>query len=83
MQKQGLLAALDRLPIATLLVAVITILVAVVGGIVTLTNPSGLSFEEYVTLMTGLAGANGLLGIGRGILGSGTKAPTPPPGPGA
>jgi hypothetical protein len=82
MKLKELLAALDKLPVATILVAVITVLVGLVGGIVTVTNPDELAFTDYVTVMTGLAGANGLLGVGRGILGS-SKAKTPPPGPGA
>lgn len=57
---------LDRTPVATVLVAVGFVIVALVGGVVTITNPGELSFSEYATLVTGMSGAAGLLGIGRG-----------------
>lgn len=61
-----LLALIEKLPVASLLVAVGFVIVAVVGGVVTVTNPKELSFSEYATLVTGMSGAAGLLGIGRG-----------------
>lgn len=58
---------LERIPLASLLVVAGFIIVALVGGVVTITNPDTLPFEKYVTLVTALAGSAGLLGVGRGI----------------
>lgn len=49
------------LPVATALVVVI---VALVGGIVCITDPESLSFEDY---QRNVAIAAGLLAIGRGL----------------
>jgi hypothetical protein len=49
---------LDRLPVTTIL----TVLVAIVGGVIAVTNPDQLSFLEY-------AGAVGVSGGGLGVLG--------------
>lgn len=57
----------DEKPWMTICVVGIVFIVAVVGGVVVITDPASLSFQEYVTVLTGLAVASGLLGIGRGI----------------
>lgn len=58
---------LNTLPVATLLVVAGFIIVALVGGVVTIVHPESLSFDKYAALVTGLAGSAGLLGVGRGI----------------
>lgn len=58
---------LNSLPVATLIVAAAFLIVTIVGGIVTITNPESLSFDKYVVTVTGVAASAGLLGIGRGI----------------
>lgn len=57
----------DERPWMTICVVAIVFIVAVVGGVVVITNPETLSFDQYVTVLTGLAIGSGLLGIGRGI----------------
>lgn len=49
---------LDNLPVTT----IITVIVALVGGVIAITNPTQLSFLEY-------AGAVGISGGGLGVLG--------------
>jgi len=51
---------IGTLPWATLIV----VLIAIVGGVVVITDPSTLSFEEYVKNV-GIAA--GLLAVGRGL----------------
>ena len=58
-------------PWATVMTVLVTLIVAVVGGIVVIVNPDALSFKDYVQTLTGLGVANGLLGIGRGIRANG------------
>lgn len=57
----------DERPWMTICVVAIVLIVTIVGGIVVITNPQTLSFDQYVTVLTGLAIGSGLLGIGRGI----------------
>lgn len=55
-------------PWATVLTALATLVVVIVGGVVVIFGePGALSFQDYVKDLTGLGVANGLLGIGRGI----------------
>lgn len=60
----------DEKPWMTICVVFIVVIVAIVGGVVVIVDSSSLSFQEYVTLLTGLAVGSGLLGIGRGIAAS-------------
>ena len=58
---------MNELPIATYLIAGLCAIVAVVGGIVTLTNPGSLSFNDYLDAVAAFAIGVGILGVGRGI----------------
>lgn len=60
----------DEKPWMTICVVFIVFIVAIVGGVVVIVSPDHLSFQEYITLLTGLAVGSGLLGIGRGIAAS-------------
>lgn len=62
-----LIARLNAAPVATILQVVLTAIVAVVGGVITIINPDTLSFEDYVKFLGVLSVGNGLLGVGRGI----------------
>jgi hypothetical protein len=57
----------DTANVATILIAVLTVLAGIIGGLVVLIDSDTLDFQSYLTLMAGFAGAVGLLGIGRGI----------------
>jgi hypothetical protein len=57
----------DTANVATVLIAVLTVLAGVIGGLVCIIDSDTLDFQTYLTLMAGFAGAVGLLGIGRGI----------------
>lgn len=60
------LALLERTPVATILIAIIALIAAVAGAVVTITEPSQLSFAAYLDDLTKLAVGVGLLGVGRG-----------------
>lgn len=62
----------NEFPWATALTFTVTLIVAVVGGVVVIFgDPGALTFENYIKDLTGLGVANGLLGIGRGIRANG------------
>lgn len=67
---QAILKKLDELPVATLIVVVVG---AVVGGIITITNPQTLDFNTYLKDLGILAGGSGLLGLARAHSGKGIK----------
>jgi Trk-type K+ transport system membrane component len=55
-------------PVFTAMVLALVLIVVIAGAVVTITNPNTLSFHQYVTDVTTLAGAIGLgAGVGRGI----------------
>lgn len=56
----GNMSAFSNLPLAS----IITVILAVVGGITVITNPDTLSFDQYLTAMAPLIG---LVAIGRGV----------------
>ena len=58
---------LDTSNVATILVAVLVLIVAGVGGAVVIVHPDTLSFKQYVDALTALAVAVGILGVGRGL----------------
>lgn len=58
---------LDKLPWATLLGALIVVIVALVGGIVTIAKPATLPFKDYVDALSDLAVGVGLVAVGRGV----------------
>lgn len=64
----------DTANIATLLVCVLAAIVVIAGAVVTIIDQDTLPFDDYVKTLAGVAGAGGLLGIGRGIL-AGAKQP--------
>ena len=73
-------------PWATIGVWALTLLVAIVGGIVVIWGKNGaLDFERYVEVLGAFAVAHGLLGIGRGINAGLTRSASidqgPPPSP--
>jgi hypothetical protein len=56
------------IPWATIGVWLLTLIAAIVGGVVVIWgDPGALSFEDYIKILGGFAVAHGLLGIGRGI----------------
>ncbi len=59
---------MNDLPVATYIIAGLTAIVAVVGGIVTITSPETLSFKEYLDAISAFAIGVGILAVGRGIL---------------
>ena len=59
--------------VATILMAVIVVIVAGVGGAVVIWGDGALSFAEYVDTLKNLAIGVGVLGVGRGIM-AGLKA---------
>ncbi len=58
---------MNELPVATYLIAALCGIVAVVGGVVTVTSPDTLSFPQYLDAVSAFAIGVGILGIGRGI----------------
>lgn len=69
----ALIARLNGAPVATIIQVIVTVIVALVGGLVTLTNPDALDFDQYVKYLGILSVGNGLLGVGRGINASAPK----------
>jgi hypothetical protein len=62
-------------PWATIGVWLLTLIAAIVGGVVVIWgDPGALSFEDYIEILGGFAVAHGLLGIGRGINANGEGA---------
>lgn len=66
---KALIAILDNAPVATIL----TVIGAVVGGVVVITHPETLNFSDYIKDLGILAGGSGLLGLARANSGKGTK----------
>jgi len=60
-------SGLDKLPWATLIGGIIVLIVAVIGGIITIVNPETLSFSDYVSSLSDLAVGVGLVAVGRGV----------------
>jgi hypothetical protein len=60
-------ALLDDLPVTT----IITVIVALVGGVVAIANPTELSFLEYAGAVGISGGGLGVLGIARSAAGKG------------
>lgn len=58
---------MNELPIATYIIAGLCGIVAVVGGVVTITAPETLSFKEYLDAVSAFAIGVGILAVGRGI----------------
>lgn len=58
---------MNDLPIATYLIAGLCAIVAIVGGVVTITTPGTLSFNDYLDALAAFAIGVGILGVGRGI----------------
>jgi hypothetical protein len=55
-------------PVFTIMVLVVVVIVVVAGAVVTIVQPSSLSFHQYVSDIAFMAGALGLgAGIGRGV----------------
>lgn len=60
---------LDNIPLAS----IITVLGALVGGVLVIVHPETLSFSEYLKDLGLLAGGSGLLGLARANSGKGVK----------
>lgn len=57
----------------TVLLVILTVLVAIVGGLITIIQPETLSFEELLNDLQKFALALGVLGVGRGIKAAGDQ----------
>lgn len=68
------MSKLDNANIATLLVALIALIIVVAGAVVTIVNPDALPFDNYVKALATLGIGAGALGVGRGVL-AGAKQP--------
>jgi hypothetical protein len=68
------MSKLDNANIATLLVALIALIIVVAGAVVTIVNPDALPFDDYVKALATLGIGAGALGVGRGVL-AGAKQP--------
>jgi hypothetical protein len=56
---------------ATIMVGVVLVIVAGVGGVVTVVEPSTLSFKDYVDALEKVIIGIGILGVGRGVASAG------------
>jgi hypothetical protein len=61
---------------ATIMVGIVLVIVAGVGGAVTILQPSTLSFGEYVDALKTLVLGVGILAVGRGLASAG-RPPSP------
>lgn len=68
----------DQFPWATAVMVCLVAIAAIVGGGVVLFG-NGLTFQEYLDLLTKFAGAVGLLAIGRGLKSGLEKREKPTP----
>jgi hypothetical protein len=59
--------ASDKLPWGTIIGGIIVLIVALIGGIVTIVEPKTLSFSDYVSSLSDLAVGVGLVAVGRGV----------------
>jgi hypothetical protein len=57
----------NQQPVATYIIAGLCGIVAVVGGIVTVTSPDTLTFKQYIDAVATFAIGVGILAVGRGI----------------
>jgi hypothetical protein len=64
----------DHLPWATILVGSIIVFVTVVGGVITIVQPSTLSFATYVNVLQKMVVGVGILGVGRGVAAAGKSS---------
>jgi ribose/xylose/arabinose/galactoside ABC-type transport system permease subunit len=58
---------MNELPVATYIIAGLCAIVAVVGGVVTITSPDTLTFKQYLDAVSAFAIGVGILAVGRGI----------------
>jgi hypothetical protein len=58
---------LDTANVATLIVAALSVVVGVIGGLVVLIHPETLSFKEYANVLKTFVIGVGLLAVGRGL----------------
>jgi hypothetical protein len=62
-----MIAILDKLPLAS----IVTVIVAIVGGVIAILNPDVLSFQAYATSVGVTGGGMGVLGLARANSGKG------------
>lgn len=68
---------LDNVALTSILTALLTVIIAGVGGVIAITHPETLSFQEYATTVGigvgASAGGLGVLGMARAQSGKGTR----------
>lgn len=62
---------LDKTNAATVMVGIVLVIVAGIGGVITIVQPSTLSFKDYVDALEKLVVGIGILGVGRGLASAG------------
>jgi hypothetical protein len=67
--------SLDTANAATFMVGIVLVLVAGVGGVITIVEPSTLNFRDYVDALEKLIVGIGILGVGRGLASAGRRGP--------
>lgn len=61
---------------ATIMVGVVLVIVAGIGGVITIIEPSTLSFKDYVDALEKMVVGIGILGVGRGVASAGRAGGT-------
>jgi len=67
---------MEQLPWATLFAGLLLVIVAVVGGVIVIVEPSTLSFGDYSNDLSKLAVGIGLVAVGRGVTAAGKHVGT-------
>jgi hypothetical protein len=62
---------LDKANAATIMVGIVLVIVAGIGGVITAVHPSTLSFKDYVDALEKIIIGIGILGVGRGLSSAG------------
>jgi hypothetical protein len=68
---------LDTSNAATFMVGIVLAIVAGIGGVITIVEPSTLSFKDYVDALEKLIVGVGILGVGRGLAAAGRASAAP------
>ncbi len=62
---------MDQANAATIMVGIVLVIVAGVGGVITIIEPKTLSFKDYVDALEKIIIGIGILGVGRGLASAG------------
>ena len=62
---------MDNANAATIMVGIVLVIVAGIGGVITIVEPSTLSFKDYVDALEKIIIGIGILGVGRGLAAAG------------